>query len=1016
MTEVILYDSDNVLWKLDTDKVDIPVTYNIADVREPEKAKSAWSKTSTFLGTTNNNKAFKHLYEISGESDFNVNKKIRAVIVQNGINTFFGYARLLNVKRKNNGSNDYNRVSYEVSFFGETADLFKEINGLYLHDLDLSEWNHDYTRANQIAAATGNTVLNSVAGQNSITLGSALSITSFTYNSGYLQCNFSSSHGLSVGDEIYIVKAVNTSNSHYNGFFFVKTVDSSTAVTLYMIYGEDVGTETATAYKVTMLGAGYVYSMIDYGLNFGDDWNVEHLFPSIYVKEYWDKILTGAGYTYDSNFLDSQFFKHLTIPFNSDRFEISNDEVLEREFKASYSADETTVTDTDTGQQYTFSINADIIPDDDSTNGNNDDNGNYYVPTGEYTAPATGYYNFEWNLKAVGQVDAVPMGYSKVYEFKSLVVIIKNNGTTVHTQWYGNLDLTGSVANYQGTSPNLFLTSGDVITFEYQLENSYQLWDGASTYYTASQDLDFTVKQGTFLRCHILDTLIHEGATVEINNAIPREVLQSDFISSIIRMFKLFVQPSVDNSKHLIIEPRDSFYGSTVIDWTSKLAIDKDIEIIPMAELNAKRYIFKYKTDKDAFNQNHEEFYGEVYGTQTVDVDNDFVVGEQIIEPIFSATPLIDYPVGTDRVISSIVKEGTVTQNRISSNIRILYYAIRGTKFSYTWTQNSGSTTLYSYPYAGHLDNVWLPYYDLNFGYPKATYYNYGAWTDNNLYNRFHRQYIEEITDRHSKIITAYLRLKPSDINTLDFAYLIRLDNHLLRLNKIIDYNVNNDGLTKCEFIKVKSGYTWTPTFDSITYGGGLLIGGLLAPVPANGQYFGYSYKQPRVGGNNNWYGGNNRNVTVNGDDNVISYGAKNCTVIGDGNIIGEVENVFVLGDNHTVTRSNTTYVDGVMVSGQGSIEYIDTDTTLNLRVKTAEAIATFNDVDCTNGNIAITLPRVEDLVGVPLHFKKVDSSANTFTLNVSGGFYIDDDTTLVVTDQYDSVMVVSNGIQWEIR
>lgn len=1013
MTEVILYDSDNTIHRLDvTSSVDIPLQFSVADVREPNTTKSTWSKTAVFFGTANNNLALKHVYEISAESNFNVNKKVRCVIIESGINTFVGYCRLLNIKRKNSGNNDYNRIQYELSFFGETASLFKELTGLYLHDLDFSEWNHNYTTSNITNSWGGTTVLNSVSGQNSISLSASKTISTFTYNAGYLQCNFSASHGLAVGDEILIVKTDNTTNAQYNGMFIVKTVDDSDSVTLWMLYGDNVGTETATAYKITMLGTGYVYPMVDYGLNFGDIWDVEHFFPAIYVKEYWDKIFTDAGYTYDSAFLDSQFFKHLIVPFNRDTFNISNDEVLERQFKASYSADDSVVTDSATGNNYTFGFDIDLIPDNDSTGGNNDDYGNYYVPTGEYTAPVTGYYNFDWNIFIQTTLDSVPVGYTRNINLNYTNVRVYVNGVNTTGQTY--ISTFNSTTNLAGQSTSLFLTAGDVVTFHVGGTLTYTLYSTSLGYYTTSQDVDFQVLQGSTVQCRIVNTVINEGATIEMNNAVPRDILQADFLTWIIKMFKLFVQPDPSNSKHLLIEPRDDFYSSTVLNWTNKLDINRDIEITPMAELNAKRYTHKYKSDKDAFNQNHEQYYGEVYGTQIIDVDNDFVTGESVLEIGFSASPLIDYPVGTDRVITSIVKDGTITQNRTASNIRILYYSLKGTNFPYTATYNAGSTQLYSYPYAGHLDNVWLPYYDLNFGFPKATYFNYGAWTDNNLYNRFHRQYVEEVTDRHSKIITAWLHIKPSDINNLDFAKLIRIDEHLLRLNKIIDYNSNNNGLTKCEFIKVKSGFTFTPERERVSYGSGATVGGYTLPIHRLDYSQGSELQKPRSGGYKNTFVGNNRNCTVNGDNNFIDFGAKNIIINGSNNTIqGDLENVIIYGDDTTATHSNTTYINGVAVSGDGSITTITTN--LTYTKGTGEPIYKLTLVDATSGNISVFLPPADEMTGVELEVKKIDSSANTVTVNPNSTEVIDDSTTLVIVSQYDAPKFVSDGNKWWI-
>ena len=1013
MTEVIIYDNDNTVWKLDvTADVSIPLQFGIADVREPQNAKGTWSKTATFKGTANNNKAFKHVYEISGDSLFNVNKKVRCVIIQDGVNDFVGYVRLLNIKRKNNGSNDYNRIQYELSFFGETADLFKNITGDYLHDLDFSEWDHDYTYTNVSNSAIGNTVLNGVTGQNSITLGSTLTINSFAYNSGYLQVVFSASHSLSVDDEVYIVKTSNANNSHYNGFFFVKSVDSSTTVTLWMVYGEYVGIETGTAKKVTRLGVGYVYSMIDYGLNTGSSWDIEHFFPAIYVKNYIDKIFENAGYTYSSTFFDSQYFKSLIIPFNKDTFAISQAEVLEREFKATLSANESLVTDTSTGIFYNFNFDEPIEPDNDSTNGNNDDYSNYYVPTGEYTAPVTGYYNFNWNVIKSVILDGIPAGYSRLNSANFITFVIRVNSINTFAQAYTGA-FTSSGGNLQGTSPSLFLTAGDIVDFRIRGSFGYTLKDSSNNYYTTSQTVKLQILQGTFLQCRMVNTVIGEGATIELNNAIPKDILQSDFLSSIIKTFKLFVEPDGDNSKKLVIEPRDSFYSNSVLDWTSKVDVNRDIDITPMGELNSKRYTLKYKSDKDAFNQNHEQYYARVYGTKIVDIDNDFLSGETVIEPIFSASPLVDYPVGTDRVITSIVKEGVITQNRIASNIRLLFYSLRGTKFPYTITYGtSSSVTEYTYAYAGHLDNVWMPIHDLNFGYPDATYYNYGAWTNNNLYNRFHARYLDEITDKNSKLVKAYLHIKPMDILNLDFAKLIRIDKHLLRLNKIMDYDINSTGLTLCEFILAKDFAGFTKTTLQIAYGVDATLGGEIIPRPLrNGFGLGNSENPTRqMDGVNNFYGGNNTGIKVSGDNNIIGFGARNITINGDNNSVnGDFENVVIFGNNTTVTRSNTTYVNGVAIDGEGSIEFVNTNFKAGLG--TGNLIL----VDATSGNITITLDNCADVIGIPITIKKIDSSANTVTVDPASVETIDSISTYIIKVQYDICTIVSDGVNWNL-
>jgi len=62
-------------------------------------------------------------------------------------------------------------------------------------------------------------------------------------------------------------------------------------------------------------GKGYVYPLIDYGLSQNaTDFIFTQLAPAIYEHELMKRIISKAGFTYTSTFLDSTFFKHLIVP------------------------------------------------------------------------------------------------------------------------------------------------------------------------------------------------------------------------------------------------------------------------------------------------------------------------------------------------------------------------------------------------------------------------------------------------------------------------------------------------------------------------------------------------------------------------------------------------------------------------------------------------------------------------------------------------------------------------------
>lgn len=81
----------------------------------------------------------------------------------------------------------------------------------------------------------------------------------------------------------------------------------------------------------------------------------------------------------------------------------------------------------------------------------------------------------------------------------------------------------------------------------------------------------------------------------------------------------------------------------------------------------------------------------------------------------------------------------------------------------------------------------------------------------------------------------------------------------------------------------------------------------------------------------------------------------------------------------------------------------------------TANTINEFIAADATSGNITITLPDAATFKGYYLNIKKVDSSGNIVTIDGNGSETIDGTATKVISTQYDSVTILSNGTGWYI-
>ena len=86
---------------------------------------------------------------------------------------------------------------------------------------------------------------------------------------------------------------------------------------------------------------------------------------------------------------------------------------------------------------------------------------------------------------------------------------------------------------------------------------------------------------------------------------------------------------------------------------------------------------------------------------------------------------------------------------------------------------------------------------------------------------------------------------------------------------------------------------------------------------------------------------------------------------------------------------------------------------------KTGAYTATATDevitCDATSAAFTITLPAVAGITGKPYTIKKTDSSGNIVTIDGNASETIDGATTYLLSSQYDTLPIVSDGSNWHI-
>ena len=853
--------------------VSIPLNFNIADIREPEKRSTTWSKTVILPGSTFNNELFSNIWNVNAvinstgttnfTPNFNPNLKAIAEITYNEATQFKGICQLLNV----NVTDKY-EIEYEVAFFGELQNVYQFFTNKYLRNIDLTEFNHPYT-----------------------------------LNEQYL--------------------------SWYRP-----------------------------------IGEGYVYPMIDYGNSINSEFRVQHMYPAIYIKTIIDKMFSEAGFTYQSNFFNSDLFKRLIMPYNGKSdLKLNTTQVRDRSFRASKTSTETIILNNQaTTDSSGVSGFFDLLDFPNDTTPPNFDDGNHWydinggVTLNTYVVPRSGNYTFKTylNVNIKHYPTSASVNLAGDYVDVANLIITKNASSEniqgnvianvpIRMKPYPDIsDVSGSFMITASTGINItsgttsLNSSGELSNTIFLAENDIvqvKVWKTTGTQRTPNSlykvGTNFeTVGVNSYCELNVLndsyvtgfpaDNNIQEYDEVDLNYNLPDNVKQSDFFNSIVKMFNLFVEVDKFNPNKLYIEPRPTFYSSGVVrDWTDKLDYSKETKIIPMGELNNKTYLFTYKEDSDFFNNQYKSKYGEIYGEKRYDIQNDFLKGEVKTELIFSPTPLVD-TIGHDRVLSKIYTVDNNGQIKpTGSNMRILYYGgLKQTSYPWSHIATSGTTVRNDYPYAGHLDDVQEPTLDLNFGIPRQVYYTPSRYTSNNLYNKYWKDYIEQIADKDSKLFTGYFLINEFDIQSLDFRDTFFFENEYWRLNKIIDYDRINNQPTKCEFIKLKT----LPTYiddDGFDNKGGIEDNGdIIAPTGRiTGGYNNNFYPEGAIvsGRNNVIQSGDG--IIVTGNNNFIGIGSKNISITSSSgvNVLGGISNVSVTNSSGiTVSESNVTYDNGI--------------------------------------------------------------------------------------------------------
>ena len=349
-----------------------PLTFQLVDIAEPKNRKSDFSKTVTFPGTARNNQFFTQLYEITVESTFDPRIRRYVSVLRDGQEILRGTIKLNNIKREN-----IDKISYECTLFGQLANIFQEMkitditNGqqrdLLIADLfsgatstgatvsvqeqfgfdDLTHL-RDYDSIQKtwegIYLSNGNPELNLI-------FSSPVAFADTYWNSsgdwaGRVGFTGATGHGLQVGDNVYIYGAtgspMQSANPQYQGNHTVVEVPNANSFVINERFSQSTNNEAGFSQLVTATGKGYTYPTINW------KWqpNTDKVYyrdykPATYAKEILDRLFKYTGFTYQSNFFDSQLFKRLCVPYTEEKIKYTEEQIEDLLFNVGVGATST---------------------------------------------------------------------------------------------------------------------------------------------------------------------------------------------------------------------------------------------------------------------------------------------------------------------------------------------------------------------------------------------------------------------------------------------------------------------------------------------------------------------------------------------------------------------------------------------------------------------------------------------------------------------------------------------------
>jgi hypothetical protein len=592
------------------DNASVSLNFQFTDTKEPEKRKASYSQTFKLPFTDNNNRFFENWYNVNIVTlNYNTQTQVDAVLYSGSTSQFEGVLQLKAVYLTTG--------VYEVVLLSNSASLFNSMGTKTVRDAfpNWDLWQFNYTYENIGYSWDGGTELFvNIFGD---------SFKDTDYNVQKVM------FPLQVSNPGFIYPLPTAGDGHMR-------MDQGSIDSIVSTYG-DVTLPAALAVPI-------------------------HQFkPAIQLKTILKQIIHIHGFTYTSDFIDSEYFSRLYMT-TCNHTGVPHCTILQTPglVDGSASAGFISLGGANYGQYINQSYDDDFTYSPWQTlvvNQNNNDNGL------DFPSDPDGLFNLTYNAYKRTDENMVAMNCRSKVELENLVAqndngcafriqiealhpqtFVKYDEYTEYSDIYydDSINTTDSnqVAEFVIAASMTSVPVGWYARFKVRVSNlnrdNYYA-DGILTYGVGSLS-----GAGVKSRLEVEWTGYYDNVYNKIVNTIAGidpSLKQKDFLKDMIQRFNLVIVPDRENPTDLKIEPFTNYMASGEMrNWTDKLDVNKDIKIKDTLSLQKASVEFTDSEDEDLKNKSIKEFASSlnVYGHKKIINTNEFAKGEQKYQSPFS--------------------------------------------------------------------------------------------------------------------------------------------------------------------------------------------------------------------------------------------------------------------------------------------------------------------------------------------------------------------------------------------